>query len=273
MAQQKSTQAKKMIRAGILQFRPRFKDVDANLKAIKQLLGRKKFDLAVLPELATTGYNFKDRADALDVAETKKGKSFQFFEAAAASAGGGIVWGVAEKSGNNLYNSAVLTTPEGKHHIYRKTHLFFREKFVFDAGNTGFKVFRWNDLRIGLMICFDWIFPEAARTLALKRAQVICHPSNLVMHYCQDAMVTRSIENGVFCMTTNRVGTEENDIVRLTFTGHSQITGVRGERLLSFSKTEQAFKTVKFDAALSDTKNINSYNNVITDRRRDYYKI
>ncbi|MEZ5358887.1 MAG: nitrilase-related carbon-nitrogen hydrolase [Candidatus Zixiibacteriota bacterium] len=273
MSQQNVTKTKKIVRAGIVQFRPKFKDVDANLVIIQKLLGRKKFDLAVLPELATTGYNFKDRADALEVAEGKSGKSFRFFKELSAKTGGAIVWGLAEKAGDKLFNSAVLTTPEGKQYIYRKTHLFFREKFVFDPGDTGFKVFRWNDLRIGLMICFDWIFPEAARTLALKKAQIICHPSNLVMHYCQDAMVTRSIENGVYCITANRTGRENNGIVDLTFTGQSQITGVKGEKLLAFSKAEQGFKLVKFDAGLSDIKNINSYNNVIADRRRDYYRI
>ncbi len=273
MYPEKENKTGKKITAGILQFKPKFKDVGANLKTIAKLIGRKKFDLMVLPELATTGYNFYDRQDALEVAETKRGQSFAFFAKLSAKAGGAICWGVAEKSGKKLYNSAVLTTPEGNHHIYRKTHLFFREKTIFDPGNTGFKVYQWNGLRLGVMICFDWIFPEAARTLALKKAQIICHPSNLVMHFCQDAMVTRSIENGVYCITTNRTGTEDNGIVDLTFTGRSQVTDIRGQRLMTFSKTEQGVKTVKLDPILSDTKNVNSYNNVVSDRRREYYKL
>ncbi|MCK5126603.1 MAG: hypothetical protein KAR42_10130 [candidate division Zixibacteria bacterium] len=268
----KKADTPRKITAGILQFRPVFKDIDANLKAIKKYLGRRKFDLAVLPELATTGYNFTDRNDAWEVAENKKGQSFGFFEELSVKTGGAIVWGMAERAGKKLYNSAVLTTPEGDHHIYRKTHLFFRESEIFDPGNTGFKVFKWRGLRLGVMICFDWIFPESARTLALKKAQIICHPSNLVMRFCQDAMVTRSIENGVFCMTSNRIGTENNGISSLTFTGRSQITDTKGNRILSFNRSDKSFRVVKLQPELSDTKKVNSYNNIITDRRVGYYK-
>ena len=268
-----SKKLSKSLKAGILQFRPKLREVSANLKAIETFLGRRKFDLMVLPELATTGYNFRDRADALAVADKKGGPSFAVFERLAEKTGGAIVWGMAEKAGNKLYNSAVLTVPEGDHFLYRKTHLFFREKEVFDPGNTGFKVFDWRGVRIGLMICFDWIFPEAARTLALKKAQVICHPSNLVMQFCQDAMVTRSIENKVFCLTANRIGTEKTGGISLSFTGKSQITDPGGRRILSFSKTEQGVKAVKFAPQTADMKNVNMYNNIVVDRRVGYYQI
>jgi len=76
-----------------------------------------------------------------------------------------------------------------------------------------------------MMICFDWFFPESARTLALKGAQLILHPSNLVMPYCQDAMITRSIENRVFSITSNRIGREGG----YNFTGKSQIVSFDGK--------------------------------------------
>ena len=261
------------IRAGILQFRPKLGDVEHNLSAIGKLLSRAKFDLAVLPELATTGYNFAEREDVRSLADTKHGRTFQFFESLAERTGGAVVWGTAEKAGNKLFNSAVLTTPEGYHHIYRKTHLYFREKLLFDPGDTGFKVFTWRGVRIGLMVCFDWIFPEAARTLALKGAQVICHPANLVMPYCQDAMVTRSLENGLFCITANRTGVESIPGLRFTFTGRSQITDPKGNRILRFSRTEQAFRSVKIVPQLSDTKTVNRFNDLIADRRVGCYTL
>jgi len=261
------------MKVGILQFRPVRGEVDANLWAIGKYLNRRKFDLTVLPELATTGYNFASQDDLWPLAENRRGRSFQFFEELSVKTGGAIVWGMAEKSGDKLFNSAVLTTPEGDHRIYRKTHLFFREKFLFQPGDTGFKVFRWRGVRIGLMICFDWIFPEAARTLALKKAQIICHPSNLVMHYCQDAMVTRSLENGLYCITANRVGTEEIPDLSLTFTGRSQITEPKGKRILAFSRTEQGFKAVKVQPEVSDNKNVNRYNQLIADRRAEFYML
>jgi len=259
------------MRVGILQFGPIRGDVDANHRIIKSFLIRRRFDLAVLPELATTGYNFSRRETLWELAQDRRGVSFQFFAELAAKTGGAIVWGMAEKARAKLYNSAVLTTPEGDHFVYRKTHLFFREKLLFDPGNTGFRVFTWRKVRIGLMICFDWIFPEAARTLALEKSQIICHPSNLVLHYCQDAMVTRSLENGVFCVTANRTGKETIPEVRLRFTGASQITDPKGARILRFDRTEQTFKIIKITPRSSDTKNMNRYNNLFTDRRTGMY--
>jgi predicted amidohydrolase len=260
------------MKVGILQFGPALGQVDTNLRTIRNSLSRRKFDLAVLPELAATGYNFASRDDIWELAEDKRGKSFQLFEEMSCKIGGAIVWGTAEKSRNKLYNSAILTTPEGNHHIYRKSHLYFREKLLFDPGNTGFRVFSWREFKIGLMICFDWIFPESARSLALKKAQIICHPSNLVMSYCQDAMITRSIENGLYCVTANRVGTENIPEQSLTFTGRSQITDPKGNRILRFLRSEQGFKSVKIKPQLSDTKNVNRYNHLIADRRAELYK-
>lgn len=261
------------MRAGILQFRPVRGDIARNHRAIRKFLSRRRFDLAVLPELATSGYNFSRREEIRELAEDRRGPSFEFFADLAARTGGAIVWGFPEKDGNKLYNSAALTTPEGDHHIYRKTHLFFREKEMFDPGDTGFKAFTWRGVRIGIMICFDWIFPEAARSLALSGSQIIAHPSNLVMHYCQDAMITRSVENRVFCITTNRTGTERIPEISLTFTGRSQVTDPNGERLLRFARTEQAFKSVKITPTASDTKNMNRYNNLFADRRIGMYAL
>lgn len=261
------------MKLGILQFKPELGRVGDNLQTIRKFLIRRKFDLAVLPELATCGYNFLTRKELAESAEGRNGRSFGFFEELAVKTGGAIVWGTAEKSRNKIYNSAVLTTPEGDHHIYRKTHLFCREKNIFDPGNTGFKVFTWRKIRIGVMICFDWIFPESARTLALAGSQIICHPSNLVMSYCQDSMITRSLENGLYTATANRVGTEKNGSVSYKFTGMSQVTDMLGNRLLRFSRSEQGFQMVKINPKSSDTKKVNRMNNLFADRRPEYYKI
>lgn len=258
---------------GILQFAPRLGRVEENLRTIAAMLRGRKFDLAVLPELATTGYNFADRRAAWEAAEDRRGNSFDTFAELAAISGGAIVWGMAEKSGRKLYNSAVLTTPEGDHHLYRKTHLFFREKLIFDPGNTGFRVVEWRKARIGVMICFDWIFPEAARTLALKGCQLLAHPANLVMPYCQEAMITRSLENRIFCITANRIGRETTRGLVVRFTGRSQITGPDGSRLMRFGRTEKAFKAVKITPRAADTKRVNRWNDLFADRRPDWYGV
>lgn len=263
----------KTIIAGILQFRPRLGEVTANLTQIEKFVDGQRFDLLVLPELATTGYNFTSRRQLLGLAETTSGISFQTLEKLAVSTRGAIVWGVAEKAGRKIYNSAVLTTPEGDHHIYRKSHLFFREKLYFDPGDSGFKVYTWRGLRLGLMICFDWIFPEVARSLALQKCRIICHPSNLILPYCQDAMITRCLENRLFAITANRIGSESASGQIMKFTGKSQIVDPSGRRLLTFNAVETGVKTVKIMPAKADTKRVNRHNDLFADRRVDIYRL
>ena len=84
-----------------------------------------------------------------------------------------------------------------------------------------------------MIICFDWIFPEVCRNLALKGAQIMVHPSNLVLPYGQQAMVTRCLENRVYAITANRIGTETRGSDHFVFTGRSQITSVDGTILSS----------------------------------------
>ena len=261
------------MKIGIFQFKPHLGAVDQNLRTIKKFLARPQFDLAVLPELATTGYNFLDRRQLAEVAESKGGPAFQFFEELSVKKDAALVWGAAVKSGKKIYNSAVLTTPEGDHHIYHKIHLFYREKLIFDPGQNGFKVFKWRGFRIGLMVCFDWIFPESVRSLALKKAQIICHPANLVLPYCQDAMVTRSLENRVFCFTANRIGREDNGGITYRFTGSSRATDPTGKRILTFTKSQQMFKTVKIKPDLADIKKVNLYNDLFADRKTGQYSV
>ena len=100
----------------------------------------------------------------------------------------------------------MLLGPRGLLQTYRKVHLFNQEKRWFDPGDLPFQVERVRGVRVGMMICFDWVFPEASRALALQGADLVAHPSNLVLDYCQRVMPARCIENGVFAVTANRFG-------------------------------------------------------------------
>ena len=110
--------------------------------------------------------------------------------------------------------------------------------------------------RVGMMICFDWIFPETARCLALAGAQILAHATNLVMPYCQSAMLTRCIENRVFAVTANRIGEEDRAGTRIAFTGRSQITGHTGERLAQASHDGEEVISAELDPALADDKQV-----------------
>ena len=123
------------------------------------------------------------------------------------------------------------------------------------------------------MICFDWIFPEAARNLALQGAQVICHPANLVLPYCQAAMVTRSLENAVFSITANRTGSETTTQQSLHFTGSSQIIGPKGQKLASATEEGTNLKIVEVNPEQASDKFFTPQNNLFTDRRPDTYSL
>ncbi|MCX6830753.1 MAG: hypothetical protein NT028_01285 [candidate division Zixibacteria bacterium] len=260
------------MRTGFLQYDVVFGDKEANQKKILSLIGGDHFDLLVLPELALTGYFMPSRAKTGELAEEfATGETFEFFRNVARQHDGAIVFGFAERASDKVYNSAALACPDGTAYLYRKTHLFNLEKHWFDPGDTGFRVFEFRGARIGIMICFDWLFPESARTLMLRGADIICHPSNLVLPYCQDAMITRCLENRVFAITCNRTGMERQGGETLAFTGRSQVVGPRGEVLAGSDGTSEKLVLLDLDPAVARDKTVTPHNDLLGDRRNDSY--
>jgi predicted amidohydrolase len=238
-----------------------------------QSLNHVDCDLIVLPELALTGYFFADRTEAYELAEEpSNSSSVSSLVALCRQRRFHMVIGFAERDKDRVFNSALLIGPDGVEHIYRKLHLFNTEKNCFDPGDTPFTVQTVRDTKIGMMICFDWIFPEATRTLSLLGAQVICHPSNLVLSYCQQSMTTRCLENSVFAVTANRFGADERPHGSVRFTGKSQITGPKGEILNRAASQRQALCVMDIDPEQADDKNITPHNQIITDRRPEFYR-
>ncbi|MCX7878829.1 MAG: beta-ureidopropionase [Ignavibacteria bacterium] len=261
------------MKVGFLQFAPVLLNPEGNIEKIKQLLSDKEFDLIVLPELSNSGYLFSSVTELESVAEEiPAGKFCRGLCELASEKNVYIVSGICERSDNKFYNSSVLIYPSGEVYTYRKIHLFMEEKKWFEPGDRGFEVYTLNNgIKIGMMICFDWLFPEASRTLALKGAQIICHPSNLVLKYCQRAMFSRAVENRVFTITANRTGTEKNANNELKFTGNSVIVSPAGDYLASASEENEEFITVDIDPSIALDKNITSMNNIFEDRRTEFY--
>jgi beta-ureidopropionase len=112
------------------------------------------------------------------------------------------------------------------------------------------------------MICFDWIFRESARTLMLKGAEVIAHPSNLILPHCPESMKTRALENHVYVVTADRVGVERG----LRFIGQSQIINPRGQVIYRASPTREECVIREIDLALARDKSVTSKNNLVKDR-------
>ncbi len=262
------------MRVGYYQFRPLFGKVKRNTKKVLKALENTNADLIVLPELAFTGYHFKDRQELKTLAEDPENSStIGSLTALCKKRNFHLITGFAEKHKDKYFNSAVLISPDGIKHIYRKLHLFSEEKIYFDEGDIPLKINRVQDAKIGMMICFDWVFPEVGRVLALQGADLICHPSNLVLSYCQDAMLTRCLENKVYAITANRFGADKRPFGTLKFIGKSQIVAPGGTLIhRGLSQREELF-IMDIDPSLAQDKSITASNEVLADRRPEYYSI
>ena len=150
--------------------------------------------------------------------------------------------------------------------------IFYKEKIYYAPGNTGFFVNEWHGVKIGQAICFDWYFSESFRTLALLGADLIAHCTNIVMPYFQRAAFARAIENKVYIATSNRIGTEERDGEKLTYTGESVIVDPLGNYLVDAPGDKTGVFTAEIDTKLSRNKKLNDFNDVISDRRTIFYK-
>lgn len=261
------------ITAACLQYEVAFGDHAANAATVRRLLAdAPDFDLLVLPELAFSGYDFRDRDELESLAEPfRDGPTAGLLREIAHARNAVIVAGYAERAPEGCYNAAMLVCPDGSAHNYRKIHLFNREQDVFLPGDAPPAVVNTPAGRIGMMICFDWFFPETARCLALAGAQIIAHPSNLVLPWCQRAMFARSLENAVFTITANRIGTEARTDRSLTFTGGSQILNTKGETLASAPTDCEALEIATLDPTQADNKTIAGRNDLFGDRRVEFY--
>lgn len=258
------------MRLGFLQMEPRFGAAADNVAAILQQLVRVRGATVVLPELCTTGYLFESRTEAMALAEPADGPSLREFAALSRRNNLTLCLGFAERAGRRVYNSAATVLPSGQIHVYRKAHLFDREKLVFDAAPAQFTVIA-GAARYGVMVCFDWFFPETCRSLALAGADIVLHPANLVLPYCQTAMITRCLENRVFAVTCNRTGMERRAGMTLRFTGRSQIVDPRGRVLARAGSRRAALQIVNVDPGEARDKRVTARNDLFADRRPALY--
>ena len=242
-------------------------DNSQDLREVLELASSRKVDVLVLPELANSGYVFNSNDEADSLAELIPEGEFSKLLIEWSREGGLVVAGICEKTSDGLYNSAGVFA-EGKHiATYRKIHLFDRENEWFNAGTVEPPVIEYQEQLYGIMVCFDWAFPETSRILALNGAQVILHPANLVLPYCQNAMKTRSIENRVFTATANRIGNERG----IVFSGESQVTNPKGEVLLKLGSKEIDVACVEIEPSDADKKMITKRNHILSDRKPELY--
>jgi predicted amidohydrolase len=236
-------------------------------------------DLVVLPELANTGYMFASRKEAFGLAEPiPGGPSVAAWAERAARHGMHIVAGITERSGPDLYNSAVVIGPEGYIGTFRKVHLWNEENLFFEPGNLGFPVFHTPIGRIGVAICYDGWFPETFRLCALQGADIVCVPTNWVPIPGQaegrEAManilaMAAAHSNSIFIACADRVGVERGQ----PFEGQSLIVSYTGWPVVGpASRDAEDILIAEVDLGEARRKrNWNAFNQVLRDRRVDVY--
>lgn len=187
--------------------------------------------LVMFPECALTGYAYNSLDEAIPFAEPIDGPSSQAVAEVCQETGAYAVAGFIEADGDKFYNAAMLVGPEGVVGGYRKVHLPFIgiDRFL-TPGDRQFEVFDLPFGKVGLNICYDISFPEAARVLKLKGAELIALITNwpeAAWRSPEFVANTRALENHVFYAATDRVGTERG----WQFIGRSLIVDCNGDTL------------------------------------------
>ena len=242
------------IKIAAVQTDPKLMQIKENLenmvKATREA-ARNKANLIVFPECSLTGYVFSSREEVLPYAETIPGPSTEELLSVCQELDVHIVFGLLEKEGDRLFNALSFVGPDGFAVSYRKNHLPFLgvDRFV-DNGDRPFQVHSTTIGNIGLHICYDVLFPESARIMALLGADIVVLSTNFP-HGRGDALNcvarARTIENKVNMVTSDSVGTERG----FTFAGLSNVVDVTGEVLSTASpdKEEIVYGEVSLEAA------------------------
>lgn len=236
-----------------------FADANANLEKIHARLKETTAagaSLTVFPECTTTGYCFESFEEAFECAQDLQGDSVKQVREMCADLKTSTVFGFLERDNKRLYNSVALINAAGVVGSYRKIHLPFLgvDRFT-TSGTCADAVFAAGDLRVGLNICYDSSFPEAARSLALAGADVIALPTNWppgsgrVADFIPNA---RALENNVYYMSVNRVGTERG----FEFIGKSKICDPKGGVLASVDHAKEEVLYATIDPAEARQKHL-----------------
>ncbi|MDT8435869.1 MAG: carbon-nitrogen hydrolase family protein, partial [Gemmatimonadota bacterium] len=230
------------VRVCAVQLAPVLGDPDANADRIAREMeaaAEAGAALAVFPEASLSGYVFASRAEAADAAVTEDSAPFRRVEEASRDLGLHAVFGGVERDGARLFNTAWLTGPGGPPRRYRKLHTLCLglDRFI-APGDLALRPWDLPWGRIGVHICYDGTFPETARALKLGGAQLLVLITNWpLLALKREQVRIRALENHVFHLAVNRVGTERG----VTFPGGSLAAGPRGELLAEAGGGEERF--------------------------------
>ena len=230
------------LRVAACQIDPKLGEVEANLERIGRAVVEAAAAgavVAVLPEAAVTGYAFGSLEEARPVARRAGAVAHEVLAGLAESHRMTLICGTLEAQGDEVFNAALVATPEGRRYTYRKMHLPYLgvDRFT-TPGPDAPSVFDVGGLRIGVLICYDLRFPEAARMCALDGADLIALPTNWpvgVDFHPGIFAPSRAAENHCYLLACDRVGTERGT----TFIGRSVLIDYDGKQLAVASDTQE----------------------------------
>ena len=237
-------------------------------------------ELVIFPECALTGYCFDSLEEAVQFAESIGGKSSDAIAAACSETGAHAVVGFIEKDGSNYYNAAMLIGPGGSGVIanYRKVHLPFLgvDRFL-TPGDEQFRVHELPFGRVGINICYDASFPEAARALKLLGAELIVLPTNWptgAWRTPEFVLNARSCENHLNFVAANRCGVERG----WEFIGRSKIIDVNGDTVAEATRFGEEILFAEVDLGSANNNKIVNVAGAyeidrLADRRPEFYRI
>jgi N-carbamoylputrescine amidase len=264
-------------------------DRDANVARaetlVRQAAGRGA-QIVLLQELFETPYFCKDHDPRhLELARPLDGHpAVEHFRRVARELGVVLPISVFERAHNAFYNSLVVIDADGGVlGSYRKSHIpegpGYHEKFYFSPGDTGFKVFDTRHARLGVAICWDQWFPEAARAMALMGAEILMYPTAIGSEpqdagidssgHWQRTMQGHAAANVMPLVASNRIGTEQGQKYTMTFYGSSFIASPTGEKVAEAGRDAEAVLTATFD--LDEVQRYRQAWGVFRDRRPDLY--
>jgi N-carbamoylputrescine amidase len=244
----------------------------------------KKGAQIILPPELFQGYYFCRNEDEKFFERAKtvsESRIIRHFSSLAAELGVVLPISFFEKEGPHYYNSLVVLDADGKNlGLYRKSHIpdgpGYEEKYYFKPGNTGFKVWNTRYAKVGVGICWDQWFPECARILALKGAQLLMYPTAIGSEphdptldtrlQWRRVMVGHSVANCLPVVASNRIGVEEGQ----SFYGNSFISDYAGNFLSELSDKEEAVLVSELD--LQKQAQMQAAFGFFRDRRPDLYE-
>ena len=284
----------KEIRIGILQ-QKKSADMAANIEAIAGEvadLARRGSKLVVLSELHNTPYFCQvEDVNNFDLAEPIPGPSTEFYGALARRLGIVMVISLFEKRAAGLYhNTAVVIEKDGSiAGKYRKMHIpddpAYYEKFYFTPGDTGFRPIETSVGKLGILVCWDQWYPEAARLMALAGAEILIYPTAIgyatydtekEQQRQREAWTTvmrgHAVANGLPVVAVNRVGFEPDPSGQtggILFWGSSFVAGPQGE--LYYQASDKEEESLVFDIDLEHSEEVRRWWPFLRDRRIDSY--